>query len=125
MNGVIVGCGAIAPIHAAALSAIDGAALYGACDTDRARADAFAKKYGCRAFYDINDVLNDESVDVVHVCTPHYLHYEMAAAALKSGKNVVLEKPAAMNLKDFDALCALEKESGASVCAIVQNRENP
>ena len=125
MNGVIVGCGAIAPIHAAALKSIDGAALYGACDTDRARADAFAKKYGCRAFYDINDVLNDESVDVVHVCTPHYLHYEMAAAALKSGKNVVLEKPAAMNLKDFDALCALEKESGASVCAIVQNRENP
>ena len=84
MNGVIVGCGAIAPIHAAALKSIDGAALYGACDTDRARADAFAEKYGCRAFYDINDVLNDESVDVVHVCTPHYLHYEMAAAALKS-----------------------------------------
>lgn len=125
MNGVIIGCGAIAPIHASALNAIDGAILYGVCDTDRARADALAEKHGCRAFYDINDVLHDESVDVVHICTPHYLHYPMTAAALKGGKNVVLEKPAAMNLEDFDALCALERKSSASVCAIVQNRENP
>ncbi len=125
MRGVIIGCGAISSVHAAALNSIDGAELYAVCDIDRKRAGAMAEKYGCLAFYDINDVLYDKSVDTVHICTPHYLHMPMTVAALKCGKNVVLEKPAAMNYKDFDRLCALERDSKASVCAVVQNRENP
>ncbi|WMT39330.1 Gfo/Idh/MocA family oxidoreductase [Paenibacillus sp. D2_2] len=90
MNVVIIGCGAIGPIHAEAVTNSDAAHLYGVCDILPERAEALAQRYGCQAFTSFAQVLADEDVHSIHICTPHYLHAEMAVQAAAAGKQIVL-----------------------------------
>lgn len=45
------------------------------------------------ASLDFNDLLNDDEIDVIDVCTPPYAHAEMVKSALRAGKHVICEKP--------------------------------
>ena len=47
-------------------------------------------------YTDFDEMLKDENIHSVHICTPHYLHYEMIVKALDAGKTVVSEKPVTM-----------------------------
>ncbi|GAA0375572.1 Gfo/Idh/MocA family oxidoreductase [Paenibacillus motobuensis] len=125
MNAVIIGCGAIGPIHAEAITNSDAAHLYGVCDVLPERAEALALRYGCRAFTSYAQVLADEAVHSVHICTPHYLHAEMAVQAAAAGKQILLEKPIAMNVLEARAVSNAVRTAGVSCCAILQNRLNP
>lgn len=124
INACIIGCGIIAPVHLKAINSIENGNIYGVCDTDKERADTFAKEYGVKAFYSLDDALNDENIDVIHICTPHYLHVNMAIKALEKGKNVVLEKPCAINNNEFEKLLAFYKNSDKKICSVFQNRTN-
>ena len=122
MNACIVGYGAIGPVHAEALSHIDNARLYAICDIDQERADTAAQKFGAVAYYDYDECIRDKNIDVIHICTPHYLHYEMICKALENGKRVVAEKPAVMTAEEFDKLC--KSYDLTKVFPILQNRTN-
>ncbi len=121
----IIGCGNIAPVHIAALQTLENAELYALCDIDRKRADKFAEKYGAKAVYDYEKILGDPEVDVVHICTPHWLHESMAIAAADMGKNIFLEKPAGISTEEINniAEAVLDNNVKCSVC--FQNRLNP
>lgn len=118
----IVGYGAIGPLHADALKGIPNLTLYGICDIDRERADKGAHEHGCKAFYSLEDCLKDEEIQSVHICTPHYLHYEMIDKCLEAGKMVVIEKPVTMKKDEFLEL--LSKHKGKPVYPVMQNRMN-
>lgn len=120
----IVGCGAISAVHARAVENSENSTLFAVCDIDKKRADKLSEKYSVKAYYDYNDVLEDRDIDAVHICTPHYLHVDMAISALSAGKYVVLEKPAAMNLSEFNRLKAADGEHPGKLCMILQNRTN-
>lgn len=121
-NVCIVGFGAIGPVHAEALSHIENARLYAICDINKERADRAGEKYGAVAYYSFDDCLCDKNIDVVHICTPHYLHFEMIIKAIESGKRVVAEKPAVMTPMEWETL---EKEYDLTmIFPIVQNRTN-
>ncbi len=80
-NICIVGYGCIAPVHINALTTLsDEVKIYAICDTDKERADKGAEKVGAKAFYSIEEALSDDSIDVFHICTPHYLHFPMIEA---------------------------------------------
>lgn len=123
-NAAIVGFGNIGPTHAAGLETAEYAKIHTVCDVIADRADRGAADFGCRAVYDFDLVLQDDSVDVVHICTPHYLHKDMAVRAMKAGKHVVLEKPLSMNKTELRELLAAQKNSGKKVCVMFQNRKN-
>ena len=54
----------------------------------------FKEKYGFqKASLDFEDLLNDEEIDVIDICTPPYAHIEMIVKALRAGKHVICEKP--------------------------------
>jgi predicted dehydrogenase len=59
---------------------------------------------------DYRRILEDPTIDVVHICTPNALHYEMAATALSAGKHVVCEKPLAISSAEASALVSLARE---------------
>ena len=59
------------------------------------------------------DLINDPDVDAVEICTPNYLHAEMAIAALNAGKPINLEKPIAMSYEESQAIVEAEKASKA------------
>ncbi len=122
MNICIVGYGAIGPIHAESVSLIDGINLYAICDIKKERADYGAKQCNCKAYYDFEDCLADKNIDSIHICTPHYLHFEMIKRAVDAGKSVVVEKPATMKKEEFYYL--LENYKDASIFPIIQNRTN-
>ena len=122
MNVCIVGYGAIAQLHARALSSIEETKIYGICDIDKKRADKGAKDHGAKAYYAYDKVLADKNIDSVHICTPHYLHYSMIVKALDAGKKVVCEKPIVMTEDEWKKLLAHPKSN--KVCPILQNRLN-
>lgn len=121
-NFAILGCGVISKTHVEALSKIENAKLLGVADVNLANATAFAEKYGIKAYQDYSQMLADENVDVVCVCTPSGWHAPNAIQALKAGKHVVLEKPMALNTKDADEIIATSEQTGKMVTVISQFR---
>ena len=125
MNGCIVGYGAIGPVHANAISQAENARLYAVCDVRDDRARICAEEYNCIIYHSFDEVLSDDKIDVVHICTPHYLHKDMALSALKKHKNVVLEKPVAISMSDIDELASyVDGNDTKKLCVILQNRRN-
>lgn len=132
-NVCIVGYGAIGPVHASAMEAVESARLYAVCDPDPEMRKAFLEEYGPKAkekgltglkeYDDFDRMLLDEDIHSVHICTPHYLHFEMIKKALAAGKDVVVEKPVTISKEEYAQL--LKLEGSDRVCVVLQNRLNP
>ncbi len=121
-NVCVVGYGAIGALHASLLMNIDEACFYAVCDCDESRIKLCKEKYDVVAYTDYLEMLEDENIDTVHICTPHYLHYEMVKHALEKGKGIVCEKPLAINSGEFESMLNL---SGIEEVAVIfQNRLN-
>lgn len=123
-NVCVVGYGAIGPLHADGISRAKNARLYAVCDINQEKINRCQKKYeNVIGYEDFYEMLKNDKIDSVHICTPHYLHYEMIAAALKAGKTVVSEKPVTITREDFDKLLANENRD--KLALVFQNRLNP
>lgn len=108
----IVGTGMIAAVHRRA-ALLAGADIRGVAASSPQRALEVAQSWGVpRAYRDIEEVVADPQVQVVHICTPNHLHHPMVQAALQAGKHVVCEKPLATTLEDAQALAALAASTG-------------
>ncbi len=70
MRSAIVGCGGIAQVHAKVLDALPEAALCGFADIKKERADRMAEQYGGRAYENLEEMLEKEQPEVLHICTP-------------------------------------------------------
>ena len=117
----IIGCGAISGVHIEAVKNCINAELYGICDIDKSKKE-IADRLNVKFFDNFDDVLSDKEANAVHICTPHYLHFEMIKKALKYGKKVVCEKPCAITKAEFDAL--VKTDNIEAVCFVMQNRLN-
>ena len=115
----IVGPNGIGRLHADALRRIGvEVAAVAASSEERAREHAHAM--GVERWYASPEALIDSDIDVVHVCTPHYLHAPIARMALDAGKHVVSEKPLAISLADALDLSERAAASGRvhAVCYV-------
>jgi len=121
----IIGCGTIFPMHAESLKRIPGVKITAVCDIKQARAADKARLHGCSAYSDYKEMFSSESLDVVHICTPHYLHAPMILEAAKRGINILTEKPMALNPSDAKREIAAAKKAGITFGVISQNRFNP
>lgn len=82
-------------------------------DHDAARATVAARELGFeRATDDWRQLLDDPDIDVIDICTPNYLHAEMAQAALAAGKHVYCEKPLAIDVAEAATLAKAAAASG-------------
>ena len=122
INFVIIGTGMIAPAHADAINSIERACLYGVCGRNSEKTAEFAKKYGVKCYNSYEEVLSDGNVDAVSICTPSGYHAEQAIQALHHGKNVIVEKPMALNTADCDRIIEAVKETGKTLAVICQLR---
>jgi predicted dehydrogenase len=83
------------------------------CDVDRSRADAYASDLGIpEASDDWQAVVARPDVDVVDIVTPSETHYELACAALESGKHVLCEKPVAYDFRQTRAAAEIARRKG-------------
>jgi len=118
----VVGCGMIANFHAKAIGDIPGARLIGGYDSRAEAAGRFAAEQGCDAFQRFEDLLADDRVDVVTICTPSGAHLEPAVAAAKAGKHVIVEKPLEITLKRCDAIIGACRQNGVTLSTIFPSR---
>lgn len=127
MRVAIIGCGNIAQVHAKALAQIDSVQIVSFVDCKKEKAEKMSSSYtnnSASAYEDYAEMLKKETPDVVHICTPHYLHVPMAIEALKCGASVFMEKPPGISLKEFESLQAVADSSNASLGFCFQNRYN-
>lgn len=118
----VLGLG-IGMAHAEAISTSEQAYLVCGCDIDEKRLAKFAAKYpDAYTTASFDEVLADESVDVVSVCLPTYMHAEFACKALRAGKHVLCEKPADITVERAMTIKDAELESGKMAGFVFQNR---
>jgi predicted dehydrogenase/sugar phosphate isomerase/epimerase len=125
MKSAIVGCGIIADMHAKIISELEVSELVAVCDIVIDRAVRLANTYGiegCKAYQSLEDMCDKEKIDVLHICTPHYLHVPMAIYAMEKGIHVFMEKPPAISREQFCMLEHAKKEVELGIC--FQNRFN-
>ncbi len=121
----VVGCGDISVVHFAGIAAHPGARLVAVCDVDPDRAAAASAQWGVPAVADHRQLLEEFHPDVVHVCTPHHQHADVAIACLQAGVAVLQEKPLAHTLEQAERIVAAARqhpETKIGVC--FQNRYN-
>lgn len=119
----IVG-GGIGTQHAEAYQGLpDLYELRAFCDIDPERARAVTTTFGIPvALGNFEEVLAQDDIDLVDICTPSGLHFEQTLAALRAGKHVVCEKPVAGSLEEIDALIEAARASGRRCSPIFQYR---
>ena len=108
----VVGTGFIGVVHVDALRRL-GIDVVGVVGSSRERAEA---KRIAPVYESYEALLDDGSVDVVHLTTPNHLHYPQAKQALEAGKHVVSEKPLALTSEQSGELLALAERSGLVHC---------
>ncbi len=111
----VIGCGSIAnAAHIPNYMKItDEAEIKYFCDIIKERADNAVEKYGCgTAVEDYHTVINDPEIDAVDICTPNKMHSIIAIDALRAGKHVLCEKPAARIYSEAKAMQQAQAETG-------------
>jgi predicted dehydrogenase len=118
----IVGCGVIGATHAEAITSLPDATLVAVADSTYARAMALAQRFGARAHSSLEDMLDEEQLDVVDICTPSGMHGKHAVAAMRSGRHVIVEKPIEIGLPAIDEMLRVQDEAGVKLAVISQHR---
>ncbi len=102
----LIGCGKVAVNrHLPTLKSLKEAEVVAVADIDAECLNSVADKFQIEKRYiDYRALLQDSSVEAVVVCTPLQFHFEVALAALETGKHLLLEKPLTMTLDEADRL---------------------
>ncbi len=108
LGAAILGTGDVTGGHIRAYQSNPHTEVRAILSRDRGRAEAHARAHGlphCRAYTSLDDLLQQDDIHIVSICTPHHLHVEQGIACAQAGRHVVVEKPVAL---DLDGLRQLE-----------------
>jgi predicted dehydrogenase len=108
----VIGLGFVGRAHVDALRRL-AIPIRGAMGSSRERTAIACQSLGIEKVYaSLDELVADSSVSVVHICTPNHLHFEQASRLLRARKNVLCEKPLALDSRESAMLVALAKETG-------------
>jgi len=109
----VIGAGSISESHLQAYANNKEVEIYAICDLNEERAQAKADKYGSTKVYvDYHELLADDKIEAVSICTWNNTHAEIAIAALDAGKNVLVEKPLCKTVEEAFKVEEAVKRSG-------------
>lgn len=96
-------------------------------DTSQERLRAMTDEWGIikETVTDYRELLNDDSIDVIDCCLPHYLHYPVVMDALRAGKHAIVEKPIAMTVEQGQEMIAEAKARGKKLFVSLNQRMFP
>lgn len=127
IRAAVIGCGGIANgKHLPALAALkDRVEVVAFCDIVEERAIQACKDYGtpdAKVYTDYKELLKDETIETVHVCTPNRSHSFISIDAMEAGKHVICEKPMAKTYAEAKAMLECSKKTGKVLTIGYQNR---
>lgn len=110
INVGIVGMGFVGPIHMEALQRLNCVNI-AIAEANREKAKKTAEIFNVNKYYSSwEDMVNDPEIEVVHICAPNNLHYDIAKTAISLGKHVVCDKPLTLNIKQSEELVELARK---------------
>jgi predicted dehydrogenase len=120
----LIGVGAAAQVsHIPTLKKTEDVELVALCDRDPEKTARVAQKFQIpRAYSRFEELLADDEIDAVDICTPNFLHAPMATAALEAGKHVLCERPLARSGKEAQAMADAARRAGRTLMCSVQHR---
>jgi predicted dehydrogenase len=120
-GAAVIGGGFIGPVHVEALRRI-GVEVVGLLGSTPQRSEAAAHKLAIgRVYRDLDDLLGDKRVSVVHVASPNQCHFEQASRVLETGRHVICEKPLATSSSQTATLRALAESRPRQAAAVNYN----
>ncbi len=123
----LIGCGDIAQKRVApALRDLPSCELHAIARSQPHLAESFANQFGARKWYSTwQELLADSDIDAVYIATPVHLHATQTIAAAEMGKQVLCEKPMAMNVKECDEMIAACRSNGVKLGVAYYRRFYP
>ncbi len=122
----LVGCGRISNNHFQSIEAHkDKMTLVALCDNDQPKLRNFEKKFKVNTYLSLDELLINEELDVVSICTPSGLHSLQTQKCAEKGVNVITEKPMATSWQDGLNMVKACDDAGVHLFVVKQNRHNP
>jgi len=119
----VIGCGRIANMsHLPSYKNNPDVEIKYCCDIIKEKAEKVADEYGAIAITDYHTAISDPEIDAVSICTPNYCHASITIEALRAGKDVLCEKPAARTLEEAQEMQKVQSETGKILSIGVVNR---
>ncbi len=122
INVGIVGYGfAGRRFHAYLVGLAEGLRLYAVATRDSRRQQQARDEYGCKVVDTLDDLLADDTVQLIILATPHATHRDLAIRAMNAGRHVVTDKVMCMNVTEADAMIAARDRNGV-LLSVFHNR---
>ena len=121
----VIGVGSWGKNHARIFSEMKQANLAAITDRDSERAKEFAKKYGARHYPAVDDLLRQEEIDAVTICTPTITHADLALQVIEAGKHLLVEKPMTDTVQQAHRIVDAAKSANVILMVGFVERFNP
>jgi len=125
LNAAVIGCGSWGRNHARVYRELPNIDLVAVADTAPATVHEIAEKYRAKPYTDPDELLEDPEVQLVSICTPTVTHADIALAAIKRGKHVLVEKPMTDTVGEAEALIRAARRQGVHLTVGFVERFNP
>lgn len=118
----IVGLGVISYRHAQSIVDIENAELIAASSRTEENREKFSKEFDVRMYTDYDEMLKQDYIDAVSICTPSGTHLEFGMKAAKAGKHVIVDKPIDVTVDRAQKLIESCEKNNVKLAVIYQNR---
>jgi len=126
LKTALFGTGFVGRVHLEGIRRLGYVQLYAIGEPQIEKANQLAAEFGAeKVEADYRRILEDKSVDAVHVCTPNAFHFPIAKDALEAGKHVICEKPLATSMAEAQELVKVAKEAKRRNCTFHNLRYYP
>jgi predicted dehydrogenase len=114
----IIGCGVVAREHLLAIQKCKNTTLVAVCDTNEDLAKRTAKKFNVKYYTNFDEIIHNEEVKLVDICTPPKTHYSLAINAMETGHHVLVEKPMALGLIEAQKMTECAQKNHVKLCVV-------
>jgi len=124
--GIIGAGGVVQEAHIPCFQKLDNVEVLAISDPNKKKLNFVAEKFNIpEKFVDWREMLGLKELEIISICSPNYLHKEQAINSLKKGKNVLCEKPVAMNAKEAEEILETAKKSKKKFMVAFPHRFSP
>jgi len=112
LNIGIIGTGFVGKIHASVLRDLDGVQLIAISDFNEDAGREAAEKNNCTYYQDAEALMQDDSIDIVDICLPTFLHEKYVLLAASYKKHVICEKPFTLSISAAENMISATEDAG-------------
>ncbi|MCL5674705.1 MAG: Gfo/Idh/MocA family oxidoreductase [Candidatus Omnitrophica bacterium] len=121
----VVGAGIFGEIHCDTYANYEWAELIAICDLNETKGKELAEKYKTSYIRDYREIAKNREIEAVSVVTPDFAHKDISVEMLRSGKNVLVEKPMATKVDEAEEMVDTAQKTGVLLMTDFHNRFNP